>query len=58
MSASGISTLPAKIYPSDWRLLADLAAHESDPEKLLRIVQELCVVLDKRERELRDKSRA
>ena len=32
--------------PRDWRMLAELAAAESDPEKLLALVTELNEMLD------------
>jgi len=41
----------------DWRILAEKAAHESDPAKLMRIVEELCRALDRRE-EQANKSQA
>lgn len=37
--------------PKDWRELATKAANEADQQKLLEIIQELCLVLDARDQE-------
>lgn len=40
----------------DWRELARRAADETDPQKLLEIIQELCRTLDERETEKKPKA--
>ena len=39
----------SKSSEKDWRDLAAAASREYDPEKLGRIIEELCGVLDKRQ---------
>lgn len=41
----------------DWRELCEAIMHESDPEKLMDLVNELNRVLEKREEELRRNQR-
>lgn len=46
-------TPPKPIAPSsqtpDWRTLAEQASKEKDPQKLLKLVQDLCENLDRRD---------
>lgn len=35
--------------PEDWRLIAEKASKETDPKKLLQLVQHLCDLLDRRD---------
>ena len=38
----------SKFSDRDWREIAEQAAKEMNPQKLARIVEELCTALDKR----------
>ena len=42
-----MAEIKSKSSEKDWRDLAAAAASEADPEKLGRIIKELCAVLDK-----------
>lgn len=42
-----MSEMKSKSSEKGWRYLAAAASRETDPEKLYRIVEELCGVLDK-----------
>lgn len=53
---SGDASTPSKpITPAcrtqDWRQIAEQASKEQDPQKLLRLIQDLCDNLDHRDRE-------
>lgn len=43
-----MAEIQSKPSEKDWRELAAAATRETDPEKLCRIIEELCGVLDKR----------
>ena len=42
-----MAEMQSKFLEKDWRDLAAAATRESDPEKLGRIIEELCGALDK-----------
>jgi benzoyl-CoA reductase/2-hydroxyglutaryl-CoA dehydratase subunit BcrC/BadD/HgdB len=49
------ATTPTPTGLEDWRKIAARASTETDPDKLLTLVQELCDILEKREAESKRK---
>ena len=43
-----MSEMKSKSSEKEWREIAEQAAKETNPQKLVRMVEELCGVLDKR----------
>jgi len=41
-----LSTSPLTIETANWRTVAEKAAQETDPDKLLQLVHDLCRILD------------
>jgi hypothetical protein len=44
-----LSTSPFTIETANWRTVAEQAAQETDPDKLLQLVHSLCRILDEHE---------
>jgi hypothetical protein len=42
------ATPATETQPEDWRKIAERASKETNPEKLLSLVQELCAILEQR----------
>jgi len=52
-----VNTLEETLSSDDWRELCEAIMNESDPEKLMDLVNELNRVLEEREKELRRNQR-
>jgi hypothetical protein len=50
-SGKSKATTPTPARLEDWRKIAARASTETDPDKLLTLVQELCEILERREAE-------
>ena len=50
-SGKSKATTPTPAQLDDWRKIAARASTETDPDKLISLVQELCEILQKRDAE-------